>query len=117
MILEDQVHVVLITRSPEFTIFWNQSGYTFHVFSVSSDFVNSKGARGLVKTCVRPVDSREEYGICVVAEIPAEEREIEERLGDTLERHFGVAGGGYGWIFPHKTYYSVGMSLLNFKLR
>jgi len=26
-----------------------------------------------------------------------------------VELHFGVAGGGYGWIFPHKTYYSVGV--------
>ena len=49
MILEDQVHVVLITRSPEFTIFWNQPGYTFYVFSVYSDFVNSKGAMGWLK--------------------------------------------------------------------
>lgn len=26
-----------------------------------------------------------------------------------MELHFGVAGGGYGWVFPHKTYYSVGI--------
>jgi geranylgeranyl reductase family protein len=68
----------------------------------------AEGAQGLVKTCVRPADTREEYGICVVAEIPAEEREIKERLGKNVELYFGVAGGGYGWIFPHKTYYSVG---------
>ncbi|HHV24158.1 MAG: geranylgeranyl reductase family protein [Methanosarcina sp.] len=69
----------------------------------------AEGAHGLVKTCVRPADNREEYGICLVTEIPAEERELEERLGNTVELHFGVAGGGYGWIFPHKTYYSVGV--------
>jgi geranylgeranyl reductase family protein len=69
----------------------------------------AEGAHGLVKTCVRPTDTREEYGICVVTEIPAEESEIEERLGNAVELHFGVASGGYGWIFPHKTYYSVGI--------
>ena len=69
----------------------------------------AEGAHGVVKTCVRPTDNREEYGICVVTEVPAEEREIEERLGKTVELHFGVAGGGYGWIFPHRTYYSVGI--------
>jgi len=69
----------------------------------------AEGIQGLVKTCVRPTDNRDEYGICLVTEIPAEEREIEERLGKTVELHFGVAGGGYGWIFPHKTYYSVGI--------
>jgi len=70
----------------------------------------AEGAQGLVKTCVRPTDTREEYGICVVAEVPAKEKEIEERLGKTVELHFGIAEGGYGWIFPHKTYYSVGIS-------
>jgi geranylgeranyl reductase family protein len=69
----------------------------------------AEGAHGLVKKCVRPADTREEYGICVVTEIPAEESEIEARLGNAVELHFGVASGGYGWIFPHKTYYSVGI--------
>ena len=69
----------------------------------------AEGAQGLVKTCVRPMDNKEEYGICLVTEVPADEREIEKRLGKTVELHFGVAGGGYGWIFPHKTYYSVGI--------
>jgi geranylgeranyl reductase family protein len=69
----------------------------------------AEGAHGLVKKCVRPADTRDEYGICVVTEIPAEESEIEERLGNAVELHFGVASGGYGWIFPHKTYYSVGI--------
>lgn len=69
----------------------------------------AEGAHGLLKTCVRPADTREEYGISVVAEIPAEEKEIETRLGKTVELQLGVANGGYGWIFPHKTYYSVGV--------
>ncbi|HOW15309.1 geranylgeranyl reductase family protein [Methanosarcina sp.] len=69
----------------------------------------AEGAQGLVKTCVRPVDTKEEYGICVVTEVPADEKEIEEKLGRAVELHFGAIGGGYGWIFPHKTYYSVGI--------
>jgi len=69
----------------------------------------AEGAQGLIKTCVRPADTKEEYGICVVTEVPAGEKEIEEKLGRAVELHFGVVGGGYGWIFPHKTYYSVGI--------
>lgn len=69
----------------------------------------AEGAHGVIKTCVRPMDTKDEYGICVVTEIPAEEEEIEARLGKAIELHFGVAGGGYGWIFPHQTYYSVGI--------
>jgi flavin-dependent dehydrogenase len=67
------------------------------------------GAQGVIKKCVRPVDTEEEYGICVVTEVPAKEKEIEERLGNNVELYFGIAEGGYGWIFPHKTYYSVGI--------
>jgi geranylgeranyl reductase family protein len=69
----------------------------------------AEGAQGLVKTCVRPLDKRDEYIICLVTEVPAENIEIEEHLGKAAELHFGVASGGYGWIFPHKTYYSVGI--------
>lgn len=69
----------------------------------------AEGVQGLLKTCVRPADSREEYGICMVTEVPATEAEIEERLGRAVELEFGIAGGGYGWVFPHRTYYSVGM--------
>ena len=69
----------------------------------------AEGAHGLLKTCVRPVDSDENNRVCVVAEVPAEEKEIKERLGRTVYIYFGIADGGYGWIFPHKTYYSVGV--------
>jgi geranylgeranyl reductase family protein len=69
----------------------------------------AEGTNGRLKTCVRPVDSDEEYGICMVTEVPAEKSEIENRIGRTVDLCFGVAGGGYGWIFPHGTYYSVGI--------
>lgn len=68
----------------------------------------AEGAHGLLKTCVRSVDSDEECGVCVVTEVPASKEKIEKRSGKTLDLGFGVAGGGYGWIFPHRTYYSVG---------
>jgi len=69
----------------------------------------AEGAQGLLNTCVRPVDSDENCGICVVTEVPASEEEIEKRIDRTVYMRFGVAGGGYGWVFPHRTYYSVGI--------
>lgn len=51
-----------------------------------------------------------EYGMRVVTELSAKENEIKERLDNNLELYFEIAGGGYGRIFPHKTYYSVGIS-------
>jgi flavin-dependent dehydrogenase len=45
----------------------------------------------------------------MVTEIPEENGVIDTRLGNALEIHFGVARMGYGWIFPHDGYYSVGI--------
>ena len=96
--------VLSCTEKPEFVeVITEEEAYQAKFAIVA------EGANGLLKTCIRPADTREEYWIAVVAEIPAEEREIEERLGKTVELQLGVASGGYGWIFPHKTYYSVGI--------
>lgn len=48
-------------------------------------------------------------GLSVLAEIPEDDGRIEERLSGCLDMHFDVAGMGYGWIFPHRGYYSVGI--------
>lgn len=76
---------------------------------LSKFLIIAEGVQGLLKTCVRPADTKEEYGVCMVTEVPALEEEIEKRLGKNVELHFGIAEGGYGWIFPHKNYYSVGI--------
>lgn len=71
--------------------------------------VVAEGIQRVVKKCVRPADIRGEYGMRVVTEVPAKEKEIKERLGNNLQLYFGIAGCGYVWIFPRKTYYSVGI--------
>ncbi|KKG14107.1 geranylgeranyl reductase [Methanosarcina sp. 2.H.T.1A.6] len=91
-------------ENPEFVEITTEKGTYQARFAIIAE-----GAHGLLKTCVRPVDSNEECGICVVTEVPASEEEIEKRSGKTVDMCFGVAGGGYGWIFPHRTYYSVGV--------
>lgn len=69
----------------------------------------AEGAHGVLKTCVRPADNEDEYGVSVVTEILADEEEIKKSFGSAVEIHFGIAPGGYGWIFPHRNYYSVGI--------
>lgn len=54
-------------------------------------------------------ETRDRYGICMVTEIEAAEQEINNRLNDLMEVYFDVVPGGYGWIFPHSDYYSVGI--------
>jgi geranylgeranyl reductase family protein len=69
----------------------------------------SSGSQSRLIEGVREQDGKDRYGICIVAEVPEENCAIDERIGNALEIHFGVAQMGYGWIFPHDGYYSVGI--------
>jgi geranylgeranyl reductase family protein len=71
--------------------------------------VGADGANSVVARQVRPLFSRDEISATLVSRVPAENREIDTRLSGSLEMHFGVAPQGYGWIFPHDAYYSVGI--------
>lgn len=66
------------------------------------------GSQGTLKELVRKKDSKKEYGICLVTEIPENNEIIDSYIRNAVELRFGVAGMGYGWIFPHDRYYSVG---------
>jgi geranylgeranyl reductase family protein len=69
----------------------------------------SEGSGGTLKYRVRPRDKRKEYALGLVSEIPDEDEAIRNRSPGTINIHFGVAQGGYGWIFPHAGYYSAGI--------
>lgn len=70
----------------------------------------AEGSEGILKYKVRPQrDRRTEYDLALVSEIPEEDEVIRNRFPGTVDLHFGVAPGGYGWIFPHAGYYSVGV--------
>lgn len=70
----------------------------------------AEGSGGSLKYKVRSRDKRTEYCLGLVAEIPDEDRTIMSRFPGTIDIRFGIAEGGYGWIFPHAGYYSVGVS-------
>ncbi|MDD1761705.1 MAG: geranylgeranyl reductase family protein [Methanothrix sp.] len=67
------------------------------------------GCQDRLKNRIQGPNRKETTGVCLVAEIEEDDNLIQERLGSTLDIHFGVAEDGYGWIFPHKGYYSVGI--------
>ena len=50
-----------------------------------------------------------DYGMCVTTEGPAKGIEIKELLVNNLGLYFGIARNEYCWIYPYKTYYSVGI--------
>lgn len=69
----------------------------------------AEGSQGRLKESVHRRDRKHEYGICVATDIEASTDEIDDRMGQVMEVHFDVLPTGYGWIFPHDTYYSVGI--------
>jgi geranylgeranyl reductase family protein len=75
----------------------------------SKYLIVAAGSQNRLKERVRDRDGKDRYGICMVTEVPEENDAIDARLGNALEFHFGVARMGYGWIFPHDGYYSVGI--------
>jgi len=69
----------------------------------------AEGSGGVLKYKVRSRDRRTEYGLGFVSEIPDRDEAIRNRFPGTIDIHFGITRGGYGWIFPHAGYYSVGI--------
>jgi geranylgeranyl reductase family protein len=69
----------------------------------------TEGARGKLKDRIRRKDTKRAYGVSMVADVEADNREIDDRLPSLIEIHLGIFSMGYGWIFPHDGYYSVGV--------
>ncbi len=74
-------------------------------FLIGSDGIHSRVARA-----VRPPFRKNEIAIALVCQAPADEQEIVNRMDKTLDLYFGAAPVGYGWLFPHRGYYSAGMA-------
>ena len=75
----------------------------------SKFLIVAEGAQGKLKNRIRKNDRSNEYGICLVADIEENNEKIDAFLPGILEIHFGLIHMGYGWIFPHDSYYSVGL--------
>jgi flavin-dependent dehydrogenase len=71
--------------------------------------VIAEGAFGGLKTTVRAKDRPRDMGLCAVTRVPATEDRIQGFSASTIEVEFGLAGFGYGWIFPHGDHFSVGI--------
>jgi geranylgeranyl reductase family protein len=82
----------------------------------ASFVIIGEGSQGKLKNKIREKDAKDEYGICVVTEVIEENGKIEEYMPETIEIHFDVKGMGYGWVFPHDNYYSVGIGAFADKL-
>lgn len=79
--------------------------------------VISSGCQDGLKDRISGPGSRDTIGVCLVAEIEEDDNKIQALLDGILDIHFGVADMGYGWIFPHRGYYSVGIGGLASRLQ
>ncbi|MCD4810315.1 MAG: geranylgeranyl reductase family protein [Methanosarcinales archaeon] len=73
----------------------------------------AEGSQGKLKYQIRRKDRKDEYAIGVVAEIEADNESIDKYIHNVIDLHFGRFKHGYGWIFPHEKYYSVGIAGLS----
>ena len=74
-------------------------------FIVGADGIHSRVARS-----VRPPFRKDEMVIASVCNTRAEDVVIDKRLHDTIAIDFGLAPLGYGWLFPHRGYFSMGIA-------
>jgi geranylgeranyl reductase family protein len=71
--------------------------------------VISSGCQNCLKDGIQERANRDQYNVSIVTEIDEDDEKINEQLHDTLDFHFDAAQTGYGWVFPHGGYYSVGI--------
>ncbi|HUI67945.1 MAG TPA: NAD(P)/FAD-dependent oxidoreductase [Nitrospirota bacterium] len=71
--------------------------------------IGADGVQSVVAQAVRPRFTQEEVAVALVSNAPVDDQHGEENLSGHLEMHFGMAPMGYGWVFPHRGYRSVGI--------
>jgi geranylgeranyl reductase family protein len=73
-------------------------------FLVGADGIHSRVARA-----IRLPIGKQEMILGLVSHVPADDEAIDRRQNSTVDMHFGIAPQGYGWLFPHRGYYSLGI--------
>lgn len=78
------------------------------VFSASAVIIAQGAAGNLIRHVRRP-DQRGACGLCMTSRIAVPQRDPFAQSPDLVDIHFGVVKRGYGWLFHHGRYYSVGI--------
>jgi geranylgeranyl reductase family protein len=69
----------------------------------------AEGTAGRLAKDVRRPDRNDESGVCLECRVPSAQLPQFADLKDVIDVYLGVARGGYGWVFPHGDFYSVGI--------
>jgi len=78
--------------------------------------IGADGSQGITSRYVRNRLRRNEYAIGVVTQITADNKDVDKYIFNSVEIHSGITNMGYGWVFPHKGYFNVGISGIADKL-
>jgi geranylgeranyl reductase family protein len=68
-----------------------------------------EGTNRRLSLAVRPADTPRQRAFCLEADVPVPQPDPFAALRDMIDVRFGYPGRGYGWVFHHGTYYSVGV--------
>jgi len=68
------------------------------------------GANSRLATSVRPPLSKDEYAIAVEMDVPSSAEDVRRFADGLIDIHFGVAYMGYGWVFPHASWFNLGVA-------
>jgi geranylgeranyl reductase family protein len=71
--------------------------------------IGADGVQSVIADAVRPRLGSEELAIALVRHIAAREGSVGTGQQGFVDMHFGVAPQGYAWVFPRRTYCSVGI--------
>ncbi|MCK4814725.1 geranylgeranyl reductase family protein, partial [bacterium] len=78
--------------------------------------IGADGSQGITSHYIHDTIKGNEYAIGLVTEIPADNRDIDKYIFNSIEIHFGITSMGYGWVFPHEEYFNVGVAVIADKL-
>ena len=103
-IITGEKAVDFIEKQDGLTITTNKGEYRARFLIIA------EGALGNLQYKVRERPRKNEYAIALVAEIAEDDAVINERLDNVIEVHTDLLKMGFGWVFPHHGYYSVGIA-------
>ncbi len=84
--------------------------------SLARFLIIAEGAHGNLKYKIRSRDNNMQRGTCLVTEVPFTGHKA-KLSKEMLEIEFGITHMGYGWVFPHKDFYSVGIGGISSQLK
>ena len=78
----------------------------------ASALVGADGVNSCIAKRVRPRYNPSELMVAIEAPVAANDKEIDDYIQNAIEAHFGLVKVGYGWVFPKRGHFSVGIGEL-----